>query len=138
MILKNIEEVIQGKALVSADATDLVSQACEKMAETKERALAILENGKLVGVLSETDVVHKGVAKGLTLNEVAVSEIMTPSPSVIQAHDSVAHAIDIMAEGKFHHLPVLKDAALIGMIYSDDIPEEYKLLLEHYKELKGQ
>ncbi len=63
--------------------------------------------------------------------------IMTVDPVTIDADDSIAHAIEKMLKANFHHLPAVKGGAVIGTIDNDDIPEEYRLLLEHYKELRS-
>lgn len=135
MILKNVESLLSKKEVVKTTPFNTVRNACVVMADANLRALPVVSDGKLEGILSEKDVVHKCVAKGLPSDTTEVRAIMTTDIKSIEADDTVAHAIEAMTTGQFHHLPVLKEGKVIGMIYSDDIPEEYKLLLEHYHEL---
>jgi CBS domain-containing protein len=137
MILKNISEVLKDTSIHTVSSDDTVQIASRLMAKHNERAVLVSDDGDVKGILSDKDIVFKCVAEGLDVQSTAVTTIMTTSVQTIQANDSVAHAIDMMVEGNFHHLPVMEGETFIGMIYSDDIPDEYRLLLEHYKELKG-
>jgi signal-transduction protein with cAMP-binding, CBS, and nucleotidyltransferase domain len=42
-----------------------------------------------------------------------------------------------MGEGHFHHVPILDNGRVIGVLSSDDVPEEYRMLLERFKEIRG-
>jgi CBS domain-containing protein len=137
MILKNVEELVKGKPLVTILSEDTIEKACKIMTRENTRALAVLSGGKLIGVLSEKDIVQKCVAEGLEASITEVNMVMTTHVKTIEANQTVAHAIDIMIEGNFHHLPILQNNELVGMIYSDDIPSEYRLLHDHFKELRS-
>ena len=106
------------------------------MADAEERAAAVLESGEIVGIVSEKDIVQSCVAKGKDPKQLQAAQIMTRNPVTIDADASVAAAIEKMIAGGFHHLPVVASGEYKGMVYTDDIPEEYRALLEHFKELK--
>ena len=137
MIFKNIEQLLAMRKPISVSTSDTVRLVAEKMALTDERAAAVVEDEQVIGIVSEKDIVQKCVAKGGDTDSTQVSTIMTPDPITIDASASVVEAIDNMVGGRFHHLPVIKDGDFIGLIFADDVPEEYRMLLEHYKELKG-
>ena len=137
MIFKNVTELLALRNPISASLADTLKGIAEKMALTDERAVAVVEDGKVVGIVSEKDIVHKCVAIGGDADQIQAQTVMTPDPITIEANASVVEAIDKMVSGGFHHLPVLKDGDFIGLIFADDVPEEYRMLLEHYKELKG-
>ncbi len=136
MILKDVRALLGARPVVAVVADDTVQAAAETMARENARAVAVLDGGAVAGVLSEKDIVQKCVAKGLDVAGTPVSAIMSADPVTVDAGDTVAHAIEKMIAGDFHHLPVLDGGALIGMVYSDDIPEEYRMLLEHFNEFK--
>ena len=137
MIFKNVEQLLAMRKPISISLDDTIKDIAEKMALTDERAAAVVENQKVVGIVSEKDIVQKCVAKGGDTDQIQAKSIMTPDPVTIDADASVVQAIDKMVGGRFHHLPVIKDGDFIGLIFADDVPEEYRMLLEHYKELKG-
>jgi CBS domain-containing protein len=62
---------------------------------------------------------------------------MTPDPKTIHADGNLAQALEIMGQGGFHHVPVLRDGRTVGLLSSDDVPEEYRMLLERFKEIRG-
>lgn len=138
MILKNIKALLEGKRPVVVAPDETVRSVAGRMAEENQRAAVVVHEGAVIGVVSEKDIVHKCVACGRDAAATAVSSIMTAGPMTIDADDTIAHAIGKMLEGSFHHLPVVEGGRLIGMIYSDDIPEQYRLLYDHYKTLKGE
>ncbi|MEG3618916.1 CBS domain-containing protein [Magnetovibrio sp. PR-2] len=137
MIFKNVEQLLAVRKPISVALNDTVQDIAEKMALTDERAVAVVEDQKVVGILSEKDIVQKCVATGGDAAQTQAASIMTPKPVTIDAGASVVEAIDKMVGSGFHHLPVIKDNDFIGLIFADDVPEEYRMLLERYKELKG-
>ena len=137
MIFKNVTELLALRNPISVTLTDTVKDIADKMALTDERAVAVVEDEKVVGIVSERDIVHKCVATDGDAKQVQAQTIMTPDPVTINADASVVQAIDKMVSGGFHHLPILKDDKFVGLIFADAVPEEYRMLLEHYKELKG-
>jgi CBS domain-containing protein len=108
------------------------------MCELDVRAVVVTQNKKLVGVLSERDVIQQCVCPGKHTAEMRVSEAMTKDPSTLTDSDSLASAIELMSKGHFHHLPILKQGEVVGLLSSDDIPEEYRMLLERFKEIRGR
>jgi CBS domain-containing protein len=63
---------------------------------------------------------------------------MTGTPRTIDATGDLAQALQIMSEGGFHHVPVIREGSVIGVLSSDDIPEEYRMMLERFKEMRGE
>ena len=77
--------------------------------------------GELVGVISERDIV-RAVAEGSeTALEQPVSSHMTRAPRTCRSSDRVADVMKIMSEGRFRHMPVVDDGALVGVISIRDI-----------------
>lgn len=137
MMIRNVGQLLEGKAASSVSPVDSVETAAVTMSDADERAVAVVENRGIVGILSERDIVQSCVAKQRDPGQLAVSEIMTRDPVTIDESASLAEAIEKMIAGRFHHLPVVRSGIFIGMVYTDDIPEEYRALLEHFKELKA-
>ncbi len=137
MIISNVAKVIKDQPLSKTSPDDTVANACKVMCQHDVRAVVVLENDKLVGVLSERDVIRKCICSERHTAETRVSEIMTTSPKTVNADDSLAKALEIMGQGGFHHVPVLHDEKTVGLLSSDEIPEEYRMMLERFKEIRG-
>ncbi len=84
-------------------------------------ALPVISNGKLVGIISERDIITKVVATGSNPSHTLVTDTMTPNPTFVTPKDNLEHCLDLMEEGRFRHLPVIDDGKLTGMISVRDI-----------------
>jgi len=98
-----------------------ISDVVHVLAEKRIGAVLVLEGEKLVGILSERDVV-RSLAKqaGATL-DLTAGDLMTHSPTTTSPDTSVAEAMEIMSEGRFRHLPVMENGRLIGLVSIGDV-----------------
>lgn len=95
------------------------------------------EQETLVGVLSERDVIRKVVCAGRHSAETPLADIMTPAPRTMEASGDLAQALDIMSEGGFHHVPILDNDTAVGLPSADDIPGEYRMMPERFREMRS-
>ena len=108
---------IMESALTTAHATDHIAAAAYLMKHAGTSALVVLdaETERPVGILTDTDIAH-AVADGKNVNEVRISEVMTPEPIVVGTATSLREAAQVMANGHFRHLPVVDDSGLAGIV----------------------
>ncbi|MFP4053839.1 MAG: CBS domain-containing protein [Phycisphaerae bacterium] len=102
--------------------THTVGQAAKKM--TKYHVGCVMveeESGKLVGILSERDVLMKVVGVGLDPRKTLVGEVMTREMVHCDRETCIAHAQQMMAKHEIRHLPIVEDGKAVGMISSRDI-----------------
>ncbi|KUF09807.1 CBS domain-containing protein [Pseudoponticoccus marisrubri] len=138
MIIKSIDQLLQGRSLVSVTPDATIREACTLLDRHGIGALAVLDGPRLVGILSERDVIRRCIAAGRRTDETRVREIMTPDPQTIRRNASLADAQTVMVEGGFRHLPVI-DAigSIVGMMSIRDVPTEYRLMVERFREAQG-
>lgn len=98
-----------------------VFQALEVMAEHDVGALVVLEAGRLVGVLSERDYARKVILRGLASRDVPVAEVMTRKVITVALDDTVGRCMQLMRAGRFRHLPVVEDQAVVGVVSINDV-----------------
>jgi CBS domain-containing protein len=79
-------------------------------------AVLILEDARLVGILTERDIVFRVVARALESQTTAVSEVMTPSPMTISPERTFGHALMQMQKNGFRHLPVIDEGRVLGIV----------------------
>lgn len=137
MIVNKVSKLIESHNLGMTGSSNTVREACQVMCERDVGAVMVVDDGRLVGVLSERDVIRKVVCKARHSADTAVGDIMTPSPRTIDADGDLAQALEIMSAGGFHHVPVMRGDEPIGLLSADDIPEEYRMLLERFKKMRG-
>lgn len=106
------------KVSISPDAT--VQQAAAQMTEQRVSSLLVEHNNKLVGIITDRDLRSRVVAEALAADS-PVSEVMTSKPHTIDLHAYLFEAVQLMSQHNIHHLPVLKDEHLFGMITATDV-----------------
>jgi CBS domain-containing protein len=106
--------------LITAEVTDSLFEAAQKMARNHVGALAVLDEGTLVGVLSEADVVT-AVAEEASLELTAVDEYMTEDAITVVPSDDAGTAVQRMVEHGIGHLPVMDAGSAIGMLSKGDL-----------------
>lgn len=99
-----------------SDAT--VYSAIELMADKRVGALLVVDEGRLVGVISERDYARKVILMGRSSKDTFVREIMTPDPVTIRCNTTVDHAMRTMTENRFRHLPIVDSQGLVAGVLS--------------------
>ncbi len=111
----------KGRDIYSVTPDETVYNAIEKMAELNIGALLVLNDGKLVGIISERDYRNKVILKGRTSKETKVKEIMTETVIRVAPTDTINLCMQLMTENKIRHLPVLDDERVVGVISIGDV-----------------
>ncbi len=104
---------------VSPEAT--VYEAIALMAEKNVGALLVMENEKLVGIVSERDYSRKVMLKGKTSRNSFVREIMTTELTTANPRETVEECLRFMTDKHIRHLPVMVDGELRGVISIGDL-----------------
>ena len=118
---RQISNIIAGRKLVSATGDMSVRGACRLMAENNVGALVIVESGRIAGIFTERDVLTKVLAGRLDPDATALETVMVADPQTIQADRPLAHALHMMADGGFRHVPVVDTQGVpLGMVSARD------------------
>jgi CBS domain-containing protein len=104
---------------VSPDAT--VFEAVELMANKNVGALLVVENDKLVGLISERDYTRKVMLRGKKSRETLVREIMSSDLTVVTPREPVENCLRMMTDKRVRHLPVLDGEKIRGIISIGDL-----------------
>lgn len=104
---------------IGPDAT--VFDALRMMADKDVGALVVMENGKVVGIISERDYARKIILHGKSSKETLVREIMSTNLYTVHPDQTVEEAMEIMTNKRVRHLPVMEGETLLGMISIGDV-----------------
>jgi CBS domain-containing protein len=108
-------------AIQTIPPTATVFDAIALMAERNIGALPVVQNGRLVGMLSERDYTRKVMLMGRTSRETLVSEIMTQKPVTVSTAHTVNDCMELMTEERVRHLPVVEEGELVGILSIGDL-----------------
>jgi CBS domain-containing protein len=111
---------------ISPDAT--VYDALQKMAEKDVGALIVFKGEQMVGLISERDYARKIVLKNRFSRETPVAEIMSREVVTVSPDKNLEECMEVIASQRVHHLPVVDDNRVIGIISIGDI---VKGIIEH-------
>ena len=113
-----IKNLMERKKFLTASPETTVSNAAKSMASKNVGAVLVVQDERLVGIFSERDVVFRVIAKGLDAKTTLLSEVMTADPKTLEPGKSYGHALLLMQENGFRHVPVVEDGKPIGIISS--------------------
>jgi CBS domain-containing protein len=111
----------KGGQVWSLAPTASVYDAIALMAEKEIGAVPIIEDGKLVGIVSERDYARKVFLKGKASRETSVTEIMSSPVFSVTPSQTVEECMHIVTEKRFRHLPVVEDGRIVGMVSIGDL-----------------
>jgi CBS domain-containing protein len=135
-----VRELLKGKVagVVTTGPRGSVYEALALMQHHDIGALPVVENGRLVGLLSERDYARGVVLRGRSSRDMSVAELMSPAVVVGLEH-SIEDCMTLMTERRVRHLPVLTGGTLVGIVTIGDvvkqiITDQAHLIheLEHY------
>lgn len=117
---RTISEIIEGQDVFTCPANTTVREAARLMKENKIGAAMVVEDGRLVGVFTERDALFRVIAQGLDVQTTLLAEVMTRNPQTIDPDKPFVHALHMMYEGSYRHVPVVEDGRPVGMISARD------------------
>ena len=132
----------KGKGVVGVAPETTVMEAANEMRAAKIGALLVMRDDRLVGILTERDILNKVVAENRAPDEVEVNEIMTTEVVVISPGRSIRDAMRIVTKKHLRHLPVVDDGQLVGMVSAGDltrsiVAEEEDVIESLYMYIRG-
>lgn len=116
-----IYELVREQQTYRADLNQSVFEVAEAMVARGIGAVPVLENGLLVGVFSERDLMKRVVVEGLDPRSVRVSQVMTRDPLIVSPQEELETCRVLMKRHGFRHLPVCEGTQLRGMVSLRDI-----------------
>ena len=112
----------KGTNVVTADPNASLGEAVKTLAAHRIGAIVVTgADRRIVGILSERDIVRVLAEKGPSALDAPIAEGMTRKVTTCAAGDTVSELMERMTEGKFRHLPVVEQGRLTGIISIGDI-----------------
>lgn len=108
--------------LVTAQAHESVTDVAKRMADNGVGAVLIVDEDRLVGLVSERDLLTRVLAKHFDADTTGVGDICTAAPATLNANQSLKDALEIFRTRKFRHLPVVDEKGKpVGLVSTTDL-----------------
>jgi len=111
----------KGARVWSLAPTATIYDALTMMAEKGVGALPIVEEGRLLGILSERDYARKVLLQGRSSRDTAVTEIMSSPLVSVSPSQTVEECMHIVTDKRIRHLPVMEGGRIVGIVSIGDL-----------------
>jgi CBS domain-containing protein len=134
MATTTVQDVMTpGPTAITSDSP--VVEAARRMLSEDVGSLPVVDGEKLVGMVTDRDLVLKVIAKDLDPHKVPVSDVCSEDPVVATPADALDDALQRMASEQVRRLPIVEDGRLVGILAQADVartarPESTGRLLE--------
>jgi CBS domain-containing protein len=117
------------KDLMTSDLTTVapetsVSEAAERMAREDIGPLPVVENDRLVGIVTDRDLVVRVLAEGRDPRSTTVREVASEDPVTVTADDDLVTTLDLLAKHQVRRVPVVDGDRLVGIVAQADVARE--------------
>ncbi len=122
MMVSQILRTKSDEGVVTSPPSMLISEAAAELSEKRIGTLVISEDGKTpLGILSERDIVRELGKQGAACMPLTVDKLMTTKLVTCSLEDRADAILTKMTEGRFRHMPVLKDGEMVGLVSLGDV-----------------
>ena len=115
-----IRSIIEKRKVLTAPPTTTVFEAARLMQKHDVSAVMVVEDERLVGIFTERDALFRVIAEVRSPKSTQIGSVMTANPRTIDADRPFAHALLVMHDGGFRHLPVVANGRPVGMVSARD------------------
>lgn len=121
--MTTVKQVIEQKknTIFSVRSSDTVEAVLILMRDHRVRAILVIDDGDLMGIISQGDCAIKVLLSHSNPKQVNVSKIMTPNPLTVMPSNSLEECMAIMVHKHIRHLPVLEKNKVVGVISVGDL-----------------
>ncbi len=117
---------VKGRAVTTARPDSTLCEVAQKLSAKRIGAVVVVgDNGTVAGIISERDVIRAIGDRGPEALESPVAEFMTRDVVACSETSLVDELMQMMTRGRFRHLPVLEDGALVGIISIGDVVKHH-------------
>lgn len=121
--MENIKELLTHREVYTVKKGTTIKDAVNYMAEKRVGLVPVMDDGKLVGVFSERDLVQRVIAKNKSLEETKVEDVMSTKLLIAETHEPNESILAKMKEANTRHILIIEKEKLIGVLSMRDLLE---------------
>ena len=111
----------KGGDVLSVGSDDRVSDAVALLAEKRIGALPVIDDGQVVGIFSERDVVYGIARNGAAALDARIGDVMTAPAMTVDPDSAVMSGLSLMTRRRIRHLPVVEGNSVVGFVSIGDL-----------------
>lgn len=111
-----IKDVIRGRTPVMLPSDTTIRAAATLMKGRSIGSVLVVDDGKLVGIFTERDALFKVLAQSIDPDSTPISAVMTTKLTTVTADGTLLHALHLMHDCGFRHVPVVNGEAPVGIV----------------------
>ncbi len=116
MSIRSLRSMVAEQTPITAAKTATVVEAAQLMKQQNVGALLVVDGSRLIGIFTERDALFRVLAAGRDPVVTRLADVMTAQPQTIHPDEPFLHALRIMNEGGFRHMPVVEYDRPLGMV----------------------
>jgi len=117
---RSLRSIIAKQTPLTAPPGMTVAEAAGLMRSSRVGALMVVENGRLAGIFTERDALYRVIAAGRDPQATRLADVMTRECQTVDPDKPLGHALHLMYEGGFRHVPVVENGTPLGMVSARD------------------
>ena len=135
MFYQTVRTLLDPRKLILVPGSMTVREAAKLMKSKRYGAVLVTEGDDLLGIFTERDAIFRVIAVGLDPDTTPLADVMTKEPTTITPDKTFGHAMLMMHEGGFRHVPVVENGKLVGMVSSRNAldPELEEFVFEEHR-----
>ncbi|AMO23949.1 CBS domain-containing protein [Ramlibacter solisilvae] len=125
--MTTVADILKSKSIRTVHTIEAAASALDavkRMTDANVGALVVLDQGQVIGILSERDCARKVILSARAAAQTPVREIMSAPVLVVQSSRTNDECMALMTENRLRHLPVVDDRRLVGMVSIGDLVKQ--------------
>ncbi len=117
---RTIRNVISKQKVITVKGDSTILEAARLMSAERVGSVLVVDGSRLVGIFTERDALNRVLATGADPKTTRISAVMTADPVSVHPDKPLGHALHMMFEGGFRHVPVIENGKPLGMVSARD------------------
>jgi CBS domain-containing protein len=122
---KKVRDAMTANVRVAAP-TESLADVAQKMKQEDVGSLPVVEDDRLIGIITDRDIVIRAVAERVDPQSIYVSDVASRELVTVEPEQDLDQALALMAQHRVRRLPVVEDGRLVGVLAQADVAVEAK------------
>ena len=115
--MRKMSEIVRNQDPLTLPPNATVREACQCMRDRRVGAVLVTEaDGRLVGIFTGRDAVHRVLAEGKGADNTKLDEVMTRDPDAMPPGKTAIEVLRLMEDGRYRHVPIVANGMVVGIV----------------------